>query len=120
MPVQVGPVQVVLRDVPALEGLPAHLKGNVFPTHDVLVQLEEDVNHLVVDPAQPALLKEKVVQVHKQTHLAKPDLGHGSLVVPPQDKDNPLLHKESSDPVGVDHDRLVRLVDQTNAVQVIT
>lgn len=104
----------------ALVGLPARLKGNVGPVHDVLVQLGEDVNHLVVDPAQPVLLKEEVAQVPGQAHLAGPDLDHDSRVVPTQDADNPVLCRESSDLVGVDHDQLVQLVGQTNAVQVIT
>ena len=72
-----------------------------------------------VDQGQPALFEGGVVQVLGQAHLAGPDLAHGSRAVPPQHEDSPVLHRGSSKRLAVDHDQLVRLVGQTNAVQVI-
>lgn len=79
--VQAVPDQVVLRDVPAQTGLPAHHKGNVSLAHADLAHLGEDVSHLVVDPGRPALRKEEAAQVLDKAHLVGADLGHGNPVV---------------------------------------
>ena len=127
MLVQVDPVQVVLINVPALGGLPAHHEGNDGLVQTDLAHLGEYVNRFGVDLCQTALHTEGVVQVFDKAHLvAKANLVHANLVVLQEDDGFLVhgilaLHRASHEVNRVRSVRFVvpRIVDVLPAVQVI-